>query len=266
MTPRLTTWASAASVLVACGGASGPNESSQLVWRTAGDATTVRVEYRDADAGLASVMLADAQAGRTNAAAFLGEMFPNGFTLRVYPDRASLTDYWRSAWNQSTLVPECWMIASATRSMAVALTPRVWQQSACGHDATNATYVQKILLHEIVHVLHGQLNPLPEVNAVGSLKWLTEGLAYYAAGQLDDARTAELRSLIAGGYTPTSLEAIPSGQGSYAAAASIIAYIDTTFGRDALKRLLRVTSTADALSSLGVSEAAFLAGWRQFAR
>jgi hypothetical protein len=186
--------------------------------------------------------------------------------MRVYPDRASLTEYWRSAWSQPALVPECWMIASATRSIAVALSPRVWAQSACGHNASDASYVRRIISHEIVHVLHGQLNPLPEVNSVASLKWLTEGLAFYAAGQLDDAGRAQLRALIAAGYAPTSLESILTGQGGYGAAASIMAYIDRRFGRATVRSLTRAGSTAEALTMLGVSEAALLQGWRDSAR
>jgi hypothetical protein len=211
-------------------------------------------------------MLEHSQAGRTAAAAFLGESFTNGFTVRVYPDRASLTEYWRTVRNQPSLVPECWMIASATRSVAVSLSPRVWATAACGHNGTDAAYVRRIISHEIVHVLHGQLNPLPEVNSVAALKWFTEGLAYHAAGQLDDAGRAQLRALIVGGYAPTSLESVLSGQGGYGAVASIVAYIDTTFGRTATRRLVRATSTAEALSTLGVTEAALLKGWREFAR
>jgi hypothetical protein len=253
------------AIAVACAGTSEPNDGAQAVWRDIGDATA-RVEYRDTDAGLAAAMLEHAQAGRTNAATFLGESFAAGFTVRIYPDRASLTDYWRSAWNQPSLVPECWMIASATRSIAVALSPRVWSQSACGHNASDASYVRRIISHEIVHVLHAQLNPLPEVNAVASLKWLTEGLAFYAAGQLDDAGRAQLRSLIAGGYAPTSLESILTGQGGYGAAASIVAYIDTRFGRARLRSLARARSTTEALGILGISEAELLDAWRSSAR
>lgn len=253
------------AIVIACAGASDPNDGAQPAWRELGDATT-RVQYQDTDAGLAAALLEHAQAGRSNASTFLGESFASGVTMRIYPDRASLTEYWRSAWNQPSLVPECWMVASATRSIAVALSPRVWSQSACGHNASDPSYVRRIISHEIVHVLHGQLNPLPEVNAVASLKWLTEGLAFYAAGQLDDAARSQLRGLIAGGYTPASLESVLAGQGGYGAAASIMAYIDARFGRAAVRSLTRARSTAEALTLLGVSEAALLQAWRDSAR
>jgi hypothetical protein len=51
----------------------------------------------------------------------------------------------------------------------------------------------------------GQLNTLTEVNDVLAMKWLTEGIAWYAAGQFDDRGRSQVRTLIAGGYTPTSL-------------------------------------------------------------
>ncbi len=262
---RSTTVAVACFLVFACAEGSGPNDAGARLWSSVGDAA-VRVEYRGEDASLASATLEHARAGRAAAEAFLGEPFPDGFTVRVYPDRASLTDYWRSAWREPALVPECWMIASATRSLAVTLSPRVWSKSACSHDGADATHVRRIISHEIVHVLHGQLNPLPEVNSVAALKWLTEGLAYCGAGQMDDAARAQVRALIARGYAPTSLESILTGEGGYAAVASIVAYIDSTYGRAKLRGLVRATSTSEALSMLSVSEEALLEGWRAFAR
>jgi hypothetical protein len=40
--------------------------------------------------------------------------------------------------------------------------------------------------------------------------------------------------------------------------ASVVAYTDATFGRDALNRLLRATSTVDALTMQGTVEPALL--------
>jgi hypothetical protein len=57
-----------------------------------------------------------------------------------------------------------------------------------------------------------------------------------------------------------------TGQGGYAAAASVVGYIDQTFGRDALTRLLRATTTADALTMLGTSEPVLLQAWRESQR
>jgi hypothetical protein len=68
------------------------------------------------------------------------------------------------------------------------------------------------------------------------------------------------------GYAPTSLESILTGEGGYAAVASIVAYIDSTYGRAKLRGLVRATSTAEALSMLSVSEDALLEGWSAFAR
>lgn len=252
-------------VVLACSGSAGPSGVQPGAWRAVGDASA-RVEYQDPDAGIAGAMLEHVRAGRAAAMAFFGESFASGVTARIFPDRASLTAYWRSAWNQPSLVPECWMVASATKSLAVSLSPHVWGQSACGHDATDPAYVRRILSHEIVHVLHGQINPLPEVNSVNALKWLNEGTAYYAAGQLTDAGRSQLSALFASGYSPTALESLPGGAGGYAAAASVVAYIDMTHGRDALRRLLRATTTAEALGMLNVSETALLQSWREFAR
>jgi hypothetical protein len=251
----------AAIISIACADTSAPVDGDQGTWLDVGDAS-VRVEYQTPDPALSLAMLDHARAGRDLATTFFGEVFKSGFTVRVYPDRSSLTTYWRAAWAQPSLVPECWMVASAVRTMAVVLSPRTWAASACGHNASDASYVRRLVSHEIVHVLHAQLNALPEVNAVGALKWFNEGVAYYAAGQLDDASRAQVRALIASGYQPTTLEAVLPGQGGYPAAASIVAYIDRTFGRDALRRLLRATSTAEALAMLSISEQKLLADWR----
>jgi hypothetical protein len=246
--------------VTACGGSSEPSQPSQGTWREIGDAN-VRVEYQDPDASLAPAMLEHARAGRTAAAAFFGEAFATGFTLRVYPDRPSLVAYWRSQWGQS-FTPWCWLVASATRTLAVTFSPRLWQADTCGHVG-NAAELRSIMTHEIIHVLNGQLNTLTEVNDVLAMKWLTEGIAWYAAGQFDDRGRSQVRTLIAGGYSPTSLDRMWWDEGGYDAAGSVIAYIDTTYGRSALRQLLRATSNADAAARLGLSEATLLQRWRE---
>lgn len=248
-----------AAVLAACSRSPDPSEPSLGAWRELGDAS-VRLEYQDADASLAPVLLEHARAGRAAAAAFFGESFTDGFTFRVYPTRQALTDYWRSSWGQ-TFSPECWMVASATRALAVTLSPRRWSADTCGHGGSDSE-VRLIMAHEIVHVLNGQLSASTEVNNLLSMKWLTEGLAFYAAGQFDESGRSQVRALIAGGYDPTSLERIWSGQGGYGASASIVAYIDAAHGRSGLRQMLRASSNADALAKLGISEAALLQRWR----
>ncbi len=47
--------------------------------------------------------------------AFFGMPLARGVQVRVFPDRAALTAYWRSAWGIPDLQTECWQVASGTR-------------------------------------------------------------------------------------------------------------------------------------------------------
>lgn len=121
-------------------------------WRTAAGAGFT-LQYRAQDARLADLFLDHGAAGIANASAFFGQPVAP-FTLRLFPDRAALTAYWREMWRNPGFQAECWMIASGDRTIIAMLSPGAWPTEACGHDPNNAGYVRRIVMHEVVHVLH----------------------------------------------------------------------------------------------------------------
>ena len=119
-----------------------------------------------------------------------------------------------------------------------------------------------ILTHELTHVLHGQRNPLPEVNYTMALKWFNEGIAVYLAGQLTEAMRSRARAW-AQNPGPGGLSALGISADTYAVGGALVELIDQRSGRDALWVALTATSTADLLSALGRTEAELLAGLAQ---
>jgi hypothetical protein len=71
-----------------------------------------------------------------------------------------------------------------------------------------------------------------------------------------------MHAAIATGQTPAELSKIWTGPHRYGFAGSLVAYVDTRWGRATTVRLLKVRSTAEALNILGTNEKALLEGWR----
>jgi len=228
-------------------------------WRSLAAAEGVAVEYRDRDAALAPAIGEHALAGRSAVAAFFGEPRLADVAVRLYPDRASLTAYWRATWAGPAFQPDCWMIGSATAAAVALLSPSAWPDEACGHDPRDAAHVRRVVTHELVHVLHARL--AGGTGTAGAQRWLYEGLAVHASGQLDAAARARVRALVAGGFAPARFADLWAGPLPYESSGTLVAYVDRTLGRDALRRLLRATSAADVAEVLGAAEGEVLAGW-----
>jgi hypothetical protein len=125
-----------------------------------------------------------ADRGAREAERFFSEPFSRPFDLRVFPDRPSLTAFWRRAWNAPEFEPQCWMVASGTAGTLAVLSPGAWKAEACEHDPRDRAATQKLLTHEIVHVYHGQRSPDPEFQDSEEVGWFVEGLAVLVSGQL----------------------------------------------------------------------------------
>src|SRR5688572_1483154 len=192
---------------------------------------SVTIEYQSLDGALTADLHAHALSGRSSVEAFFGSPLNGAITLRVYPDRASLTTHWRSAWNQPDLQPECWMIASANDQLVVILTPRVWSSAACGHEGGNAQHVSRVIAHEIAHVLHRRVNTAPGFVGENDLWWFVEGVAVLASGQLDPAARSRVRALVLAGYSPTTPQGALNGSNGYDVVGSMVAFIDSHAGR-----------------------------------
>lgn len=244
----------------ACESSSGPErrEGEWLRRTVAG----VVLEYQSPDADIAAAMLQRVASGRETAAGFLARDYTAEVTVRLYPSAESFAAAWRG---RTGAAPLCWMIADGSAGGVTMLSPRVWSSAACGHDGADPAYVQGVVTHELVHVLHHRHNPDPG-RLQREAEWFEEGLAVLAAGQLDAAAKAQVRQRVEGGFAPATLAAAWEESGiAYPVGGSLVHYIDTTYGRAALRGLTGETTEAGLLAALGVSEAALLQGWRAFA-
>jgi len=195
---------------------------------------------------------------------FFGVPYLRRVQVRVFPDRAALTAYWRSAWGIPGLQPECWQVASGTSSLLALLSPRTWRVGACDHDPADTTATRLLVVHELVHVFHAQRSPRPEFDGMDEVSWLVEGLATYASGQLDRIHAKAARSAIDAGVEPSDLAKAWSGKYRYGIAGSLVKYVDKTYGRAMLVALLSAVSQEEILRRLGVGEEELLKSWRRW--
>ncbi|HVF38759.1 MAG TPA: hypothetical protein VM939_02590 [Gemmatimonadaceae bacterium] len=245
----------------ACSSSSPPPTGIDDTWQTLRNGS-ITVEYQGEDASVASTLLSQASSGSTSVERFFQRQLSGPITVRAYPDRASLTEYWKVEWNQPNLVPECWMIASANSNVVAMLTPRLWSSASCGHDGANQPYVSRIVTHEIVHILHRRINGAPAFVGPNDLWWFVEGLAVFASGQLDNAARTRVRNLITSGSLPASPQEALNGPSGYDVVGSMVGFIDATYGRAVLTGLLTARTEAELLARLSTTRSAFLESWR----
>jgi hypothetical protein len=220
------------------------------------------IEYADADSGIVSGLAATLTAGRAAVQDFFGAPFGRPITIRVYPDRASLTAHWAASWGVPDLKAECWMVASGVAGELALLSPRVWPTEACEHDPADTASTRRVLWHELVHVYHGQHNPHPTFDGMDDLGWFVEGLAVVASGQLGVEHREDARQAIAAGAAPSTLAKAWSGRWRYGVSGSLVEYVDRTWGRGTVTAMLADTTQAGLLARLSVTEEQFLERWR----
>lgn len=223
----------------------------------------LHVESTPVDAPWAAAIEADARSGRDTIDAFFGAPFRSSLTIRVMPSRAAFDAYAGANWGFPST--QCWMVGAAETDGLLLLSPRVWTTEACEHDPTDAAHVRGIIVHELVHTYHMQVNPSDEFEGATDIDWFVEGLAVYASGQFDDERRDAAARIVATGDAPDALSQGWTGDARYAVAGSMVAFIDERWGRDTLRDSLSATSQAEILAALGVSEAEFMTGWRRWA-
>jgi hypothetical protein len=215
-----------------------------------------------ADSGLVRFVSEAIRNGERLAITFFTAAPLQPYSISIYPDRTSLTDHWRVAWQFPSFQPECWLIAAAWATELDLLSPRVWRRDACGHDADNLTHVRNVLAHEVVHVLHGQLGQHANLSSLLTAQWFTEGLATYISGMLDVDYAGAVQARLAAGFAPRTFADVWNDRDNYPLSGSIVRYIDRRYGRTALRDLLSARSTSTILTRLGVGEAELLAAWR----
>lgn len=215
-----------------------------------------------ADSGVVPFVRDAIRNGETVATTFFTASALQPYTISIYPDRTSLTDHWRVAWQFPSFQAECWMIAAAWATELNLLSPRAWSRDACGHSASNTTHIRNVLAHEVVHVLHGQVGQHANIGSMVNAQWFTEGLATYVSGMLDVDYAGAVQARLNAGFAPRTLAEVWNDQANYPLSASIVRYIDRRYGRSALRDLLTARSSSTILTRLGVGEAELLTAWR----
>ncbi|WP_162996521.1 peptidase MA family metallohydrolase [Mucilaginibacter celer] len=160
------------------------------------------------------------------------------------------------------------MAVGGGRSINI-ISPKTWDKEPCDSrytDYADRVKTQKLITHELVHVYHGQLNPQTDLEHM-KIDWFTEGLAYYASGQLDAADIKDIKAAIAQNKLPKNLDAL-SNFGlinlRYSISGSVVQYINYKYGRAKLKALLSYTQNSEILTALKITPARLLADWRNY--
>jgi hypothetical protein len=198
--------------------------------------------------------------GQRQVEAFFHQRFREVVHVTVAPNRAEFDAAFPASWGMGKT--ECWMVATGVADFLVMLSPSVWKQQSCDHDPDDATEVQRIVTHELVHVFHGQHNPSRDFTGADDVGWFVEGLAVLASGQLDGARLKRTVDAARAGDSPKNLGDTWTGPNRYGRAGSLVQYIDTKYGRRALIELLPIMKQSDLLARLGLTEDQLLHDWQ----
>jgi hypothetical protein len=222
-----------------------------------------KIHYTVDDESLASSLVANMEEGTKTVELFFQKRFSKPFDVFVFPSRSALDKQWQTDWGAPEFKSECWMVASGVGHRFDLLSPLVWEQEACEHNARNQEETQKLFTHELVHVFHGQQNPVPDFTGLDDLAWLIEGVAVYASGQLDETRMASLRKLVSENKHPKKLNAFWSGKDKYGLAGSLVQFIDRKVGRAKLLSFLKETKQETILAQLGLTEDQLIEAWQK---
>ena len=195
---------------------------------------------------------------------FFGISFPEKFNVFVHPNRSSLDSTWQHDWNMPEFKSECWMVASGVASKLDMLSPKAWDTESCEHKYSDTLRTQNLIVHELVHVFHGQMNASPDFSDTEAINWFIEGLATYASGQCDSLRMAEVGQAISDNNIPESLDEFWTGKLRYGLCGSVVMFIDNKYGRDKLCALLQFNKKAALLGSLNTTESALLEEWKKY--
>lgn len=135
-------------------------------------------------------------AGINEVESFFKKRYKKEFNVFIHPDRQSLDSTWQKDWNMPTFKSECWMVASGIGSKLDMISPKLWDTKSCEHVYSENTKTKKIIIHELFHVYHGQINISPDFSNTEGIDWFVEGLATYASGQCDSTRIDEVKKAI----------------------------------------------------------------------
>jgi hypothetical protein len=238
---------------------SGSPDSSP--WLLNSDTSRV-LHYTAEDSLLVEQFKAQTRQAQTEIAHFFDTAWSHSFDIYLFPNRAALDRQWQQDWQAPDFHSECWMVASGVGHRLDLLSPRVWNTEACEHDPSDSLELPKLLAHELTHVFHGQHSPVPTFDGLDSIGWFVEGLAVLVSGQLDSVRQAKAEEAVQSGLVPASLNTMWSGRYRYAVCGSLVKYVDQTYGRATIRRLLACTTQNQILTVLGLSAEELIDRWK----
>lgn len=242
-----------------------PQDSLTPDWRHSAD-RGFTLYATAADQPLAAAMRDEIRRCRDRIAGFFDTTWTADFEVFIFPDRQSLDHQWQQDWQAPEFRSACWMVASGVSTRLDFLSTRVWPAEACEHNAADSLEWRLILAHELTHVFHGQQNPVPDFAGLDDIGWFVEGLAVLASGQLDNDRQAQAVEAREKGVIPKQLNELWSGKYRYAVCGSLVDFIDRTYGRAIIRRLLVCTTESQILAVLQTSSGALLEGWQNSLR
>jgi len=219
------------------------------------------LDYASVDSAIAPMVDEAVRDGMATIRDFFGLPFRIPVQIRVLPDRDGFNRAFPSEWNMKET--PCRVVAVGARATLWLLTPLVWTEQACEHDPADTVHVRNLITHELVHAFHGQHAGTPDFGTMQPLAWFVEGLAVYVSGQLDEGKLPPAREAVEKGAAPKTLADAWSGEYRDAVSGSIVQYLDETYGREAIKKMLPATTLDQILEATGGStEAALLDGWK----
>ncbi len=243
----------------------GCNRAPKTAESPAGDEqrmTLFRLEYTEPDETVAQEIEGYLAHGRQLVETFFEMPFVESVNVRVCPSREAFTASFPPEWGMTET--QRWMVAAGVADKLIILSPRVWGEEADEHDPLDTEHVQDIVVHELVHVFHGQHNPTRDFTGAEQLGWFIEGLAVHVSGQLAHGHLAEPSEAIERDAVPTRLADAWSGKYRYGVCGSLVAYLDATCGRDTLRDMLAVTNQADLLALAGATESQLFDQWQRW--
>jgi hypothetical protein len=200
-----------------------------------------------------------AVAAKAEIESFFGAPFPDPIHFKLVANRE---DFDKALAKFDIRQSQCWMVGMGTADLIVVLSPQAWAKQACEHAVTDKEATRRLVAHELIHVYHGQFNASRDFTGMDDLDWFVEGVAVFGSGQLTSQRLKEARDAEALGQAPVSLSKVWTGPNRYGFAGSLVQYIDSRWGRATTIRLLKVQTTAEALTLLGTNEDTLVNGWR----
>jgi len=223
--------------------------------------------YTNADKANKTAYLQLIQAGISKVNTFFKSPYPRHFDVWIQPNRKVFDLAYQKNYYQPNFHSDCWLVATGDGYRISILSPKTWDSEPCKDRYSNYAdriKTQKLLTHELVHVYHGQCNPRTDLSNGSGMDWFAEGLAYYVSGQFDAAGRNDVRKALLAGKGPVGLDSLSNYADislRYSMCGSMAAFIDKTYGRESLMRLMKFTQKKEVLAGLKLSEKELLTRW-----